>query len=1052
MRYPPCSENGNPVLSAPISAPFGSSSHMHPPTAPSQTPYPFGSYTWQRPAGHHPQQKYSSRLSLCAKDSRSSPKSSQSPIASPYRQSSNIHPTAPSQNPGQQYSMSSPSEDCACIGGGPACISSLWPAPSTFGECKTQPESNGAGCRSLAGSHFTTIKLIESSSAIPSVTTWTPGERTLSHVKGVTSPGMLPSSQGARGNSNVQWRTSCDTKSWLKCDGMGGKSWAQRCSSYWEEHCPPSSGGEGGIPHINPDATPMPHPHGAYLTESSSRTPWLPPTAPCAIWNGGLYDYPNYGRVIRLPSHARLPSVHHSSWNSLMQPHTNPRPQAARATRHRPSVSPPIPIDRMCSLSAQSRRRWRNQNRWRHHQRQIMQSTMELLHHPLPVSHWRHALQLLLVGVQAWVLLLALWLRRLYHLHKYQMGFIMAALAVWRAVWEPCDLQGPSANPQQNVLCVGINPLRIPHHTMAMSSPRLGAGMHMHIGDLCGCAKLHRSPCSICHIPIQQHLQRSAELIAQKLKVSVTNVTMLLRDLIVLMVNRLPVDPPPNPPSPSVTPPPSPNHSPQPPPEPPPSPLAPVHQLLHQLATDPSVISDTSPTARPNHSTDTSPTEGTPSQASVTPDMVQRGLGDAGHVDIPQPLWQSCAPANYTWATEQAPPQCHSHDPLLLMLASKLEASGLLCECPPHLRPNAKAYLKPKSAQKCALIVNMIPINDRCLPPPPFTLPSLDSLAHVITVALLRGRPLYFTKLDISNMFWSCKVPAEHRHAVRIGVCGKVFSFPGLPFGWNASPAIAQQLLALYIQQLYPGETVVIQYMDDILVVGPDKQHVQHQTDHLIHQFQTHRWVVSAKSDVDPKHTVTWMGKHFDGLRGVVATGTQYLVGVVVLWIKLGTRGYQSTLLQRLLGKLQWALRPGRGAAAFLAGPYAWLQQGPPVAKCTPPAVLRALAEAAAAAIVPWTAPVTPPERHLEQSLTSIRCPLPVMPVVGHPMSGRCRCPLLGACCRRWALRFQGHPSQFHCSHEETSSDVGGCVGAWVGRNEPPSCATKGWPRLHCSQ
>ena len=57
MRYPPCSENGNPVLSAPISAPFGSSSHMHPPTAPSQTPYPFGSYTWQRPAGHHPQQK-----------------------------------------------------------------------------------------------------------------------------------------------------------------------------------------------------------------------------------------------------------------------------------------------------------------------------------------------------------------------------------------------------------------------------------------------------------------------------------------------------------------------------------------------------------------------------------------------------------------------------------------------------------------------------------------------------------------------------------------------------------------------------------------------------------------------------------------------------------------------------------------------------------------------------------------------------------------------------------------------------------------------------------
>ena len=245
-------------------------------------------------------------------------------------------------------------------------------------------------------------------------------------------------------------------------------------------------------------------------------------------------------------------------------------------------------------------------------------------------------------------------------------------------------------------------------------------------------------------------------------------------------------------------------------------------------------------------------------------------------------------------------------------------------------------------------------------PPPPFTLPHLDALAHTITVALLRRPPLFFTKLDISNMFWTCKMPAEHRHAVRIGVCGKVFSFPGLPFGWKASPAIAQKLLAMYIQHLYPGETVVVQYMDDILVVGPIKQHVQEQTDHLVRQFHTNKWIVSPKSDPEPKHTITWMGKHLDGLRGTVSTGASYLVGIVVLWLNLCTRGYHCQPLRRLLGKLQWALRPGRGAAPFLAGPYAWLRRGPPVAKCTPPAVLRALAEAAAAAVVPWSAPIHP--------------------------------------------------------------------------------------------
>ena len=55
-----------------------------------------------------------------------------------------------------------------------------------------------------------------------------------------------------------------------------------------------------------------------------------------------------------------------------------------------------------------------------------------------------------------------------------------------------------------------------------------------------------------------------------------------------------------------------------------------------------------------------------------------------------------------------------------------------------------------------------------------------------------------------------------------------------------------------------------------------------------------------------------------------------------------------------MLGKLQWALRPGRGAQPFLAGAYRWLNQGPSSAKCTPPKVLRGLLEGIACALVPW--------------------------------------------------------------------------------------------------
>ena len=388
----------------------------------------------------------------------------------------------------------------------------------------------------------------------------------------------------------------------------------------------------------------------------------------------------------------------------------------------------------------------------------------------------------------------------------------------------------------------------------------------------------------------------------------------------------------------------------------PPSPLEPVHRLLHQLATDPTVVSDVSPTTHKT-TTDTSPTSRSSSTPPVTVAMAQRGLGSAGSVPIPDELWSECAPSNLLWAAAHAPQQQFSQDPMLHLLAQKLTESGLLQHAPPGLAPNAKAYLKPKSVQKCALIVNMIRVNDHCLPPPPFKLPQLDELTHTITLSLIRGTPLYFTKLDISNMFWSCKVPPEYRHTVRIGVRGQVFSFPGLPFGWRASPVIAQKLLAMYIQRLYPGETIVVQYMDDILVLGPQLHRVRAQTQHLVQTFTQHNWVVSAKSELEPSHHVTWMGKQFDGAEGSVFSDPVYIIGIIMLWLNLATRGYRHKHLHRLLGKLQWALRPGRGADPFLAGPYAWLHQGPDTSKCTPTLVLRALAEAIAAALVPWTAP-----------------------------------------------------------------------------------------------
>ena len=76
---------------------------------------------------------------------------------------------------------------------------------------------------------------------------------------------------------------------------------------------------------------------------------------------------------------------------------------------------------------------------------------------------------------------------------------------------------------------------------------------------------------------------------------------------------------------------------------------------------------------------------------------------------------------------------------------------------------------------------------------------------------------LFFTKLDISNMYCACKVPAEFRNSIRFKVNGVSYYVPSLPFGWAFSPIIAIETPARYLSLQHPGQVILIQYLDDVL-------------------------------------------------------------------------------------------------------------------------------------------------------------------------------------------------------------------------------------------
>ena len=103
-------------------------------------------------------------------------------------------------------------------------------------------------------------------------------------------------------------------------------------------------------------------------------------------------------------------------------------------------------------------------------------------------------------------------------------------------------------------------------------------------------------------------------------------------------------------------------------------------------------------------------------------------------------------PTNLDWALDKSDEQPSSKDPSLRALAERLVQDGLLLRADGR-KPNARAWVQPKSSEKCNLI------------------------------------DLIFTKLDIFNMFWSCRMPEEYQQSVRIGVAERVYSFPSLPFG-----------------------------------------------------------------------------------------------------------------------------------------------------------------------------------------------------------------------------------------------------------------------------
>ena len=110
-------------------------------------------------------------------------------------------------------------------------------------------------------------------------------------------------------------------------------------------------------------------------------------------------------------------------------------------------------------------------------------------------------------------------------------------------------------------------------------------------------------------------------------------------------------------------------------------------------------------------------------------------------------------------------------------------------------RATVTAFLRPKTAEKCQLLLNPEEIHAAdSRRPPRFRLLRLEGLGH--WMARRRGtRQVYLAKIDPTNAYWSIKMPRRWRRLFVLRVNGRAYRIARLPFGWKFSPSICQQLV-----------------------------------------------------------------------------------------------------------------------------------------------------------------------------------------------------------------------------------------------------------------
>ena len=167
-------------------------------------------------------------------------------------------------------------------------------------------------------------------------------------------------------------------------------------------------------------------------------------------------------------------------------------------------------------------------------------------------------------------------------------------------------------------------------------------------------------------------------------------------------------------------------------------------------------------------------------------------------------------------------------------------------------------------------------------------------------------------------------MPREWRRVFCVSVGEQSFTWRTLPFGWKYSAVLCRQLMQALVGNAVADLLVLpFVYLDDVLVAG-NRRELKRAMCRIKSQPGRAIFALSPKLELSPVVELDFIGKNLQHREHGDAQQERMISRLLRSWFKLVMGTLRRKGMEQFLGRLEWALWPQAGTAAFLAVTYKW--------------------------------------------------------------------------------------------------------------------------------